>query len=357
MCFPAPGPRCSYHAHKEYLSALSRYENSLNADDKIALGELLDIKRDAYYSTPRGQNFLRREADARQGLERENFLLQLQKGQKTREQQVKDYQSMIERKDTSFKERKDQAGIKISKYGTAAALGLLFFKESYPHKEAKIVSRDTLELNDGAKILVLPSKYQAKWASATLEDGKYVSEGDALNDVLNSSISFVDLSENSQDAMLDWFGQQLESKGYIGVASVNTSTQDVALFGIHNLESTYVPSLKVASRLGGTTNYYGDVDLLKKLVKGTPFEGGRFVKVEDLKKTILFDVPPQAESAKKISEEFYLGWHENSEGGHYEVRRRHISKNYDVIVKLKAKRVLFASGVDDEMKKLLKPEV
>jgi len=353
MCFPSPGPRCSYHAHKEYVVALQRYENSSNVEEKILLGKILEDKRESYYSTPRGQNFLRREADAQSGLERDKLLTQLELGKKLRQQQMDDYQSMLARKDTSFKEKRIESSFKLTKYGAAAGLALLFLKENYPDTNPKIIRRDTILLDSGRKLLVLPYTYQSIWGEAKLAGSEYIAESPLISDVLNSSISLHSLSDSAQDKTFSWFTETLESQDYVGVASVNSTTQDVAIFGIHNLESVYEPSLKLAKRLGGTTNYFGDISTIQNLIKGTVFEHGKVIYVEKLKKTIISGIPPQPNALCGLSEDFFLGWRGTGEGGYFEVRRKHVSAKYDIVLKLSGKRVLFASGVDDEVKSLL----
>jgi len=356
MCFPEPGPRCSYHAHKEYLVALKRYEDCLEPEKKLILGEILEEKTDVYYSTPRGQNFLRREADHNTGYERDRYLLLLSKAEKVREKQVQDYQSTIANKDSRFKDKTLELGRKVSKYGVAAGLTLLFIKEHLPDSKARIVSKDTIELSPGRLLLVLPPKYQGNWGRAKQSGEVFETDSEVLAEVLNSSINLNDLSSHSLDNTIEWFSQVLTDSGYIGIASVNPTTQDVAIYDIHNLEDTYDFSLKLSKRLGGTTSYAGDVETVEKSLIGTVFGKGKVVQVGPLKKTIVLGVPPQPKALCSVSDEFYLGWHAATEEGYFEVRRKHISNTYDVVVKLRVKRRLFASGLSPEVRTILNGE-
>lgn len=355
MCFPSPGPRCSYHAHKEYIVALQRYENCLNVKEKISLGKILEDKKESYYSTPRGQNLLRRNADSHTGLERDRFLAEMKLGEQLRQKQMNDYQNMLVNKNTSFKDKRKENNFKLSKYGEAAGLTLLFLKENYSNSEASILSRDTILLGNGKKLLVLPSTYQSTWAVAELENDQYTTSSLVLDTILNSSINLRDLSGEAQVNTFDWFTHTLEENDYVGVASVNSGTQDVAIFEVKDLSSVYEPSLKLAKRLGGTTNYFGDKSVIEGLTKGTVFEQGSILYVEDLKKTIIINVAPQSKELCQLSADFFLGWRNTSEGGYFEVRRKHLSKKFDVNLQLTAKKVLFASGVDNTLKALLEP--
>lgn len=355
MCVPSPGPRCSYHAHKEYLVALKRFEEARTPEEKIVAGEVLEVKTRAYYSTPRGQNFLRREADSAEGLKRQEYLSLLKQAEDTREQQMHDFQIMVDRKNTTFKEKTAVEGRKFSRYVSAAALTLLFLKEQYPEISVTIIDKQTVIVGDRIKILVLPSKYQNIWGESTIKEGVFESGDESFDEVLNSLALSRKLNELRHENAFTWFERRVVESGYVLFASVNINTQDVAIFTVDKIKQGYSLDLKLKKRLGGTTYCFGEVDKVEQLLHGTVFEKGEVLELANFKKTIITGVPPQPLKDCVLSEEYFLGWRQNVEGeGYFEVRKRHISKKYDVVVKLKARRVLFSSGVDEKALKLLK---
>lgn len=352
MCVPSPGPRCSYHAHKEYLVALQKFELAQNADEKIRLGKILEEKTLAFYSTPRGQNFLRREADASEGLKKQEWLTLLKKAEETRSQQMHDFQEMVNRKDSSFKEKTLQEGKKFSRYMSAVALALLFFKENCPELETTIIDKQTLKVGD-LFVFVLPLKYQNVWGLVERVEEEYVHTDTNLATVLNSNLALTNLGTQQTIQVFDWFSKEVEQR-YTMVAIVNVATQDVAVTRPRNLNKIFNVNLKLKKRLGGTTYSFKEVNKIEPLLHGTVFQEGKIVELEKFRKTIITGIPPQPKNVCVLSEDFFLGWRENKNGeGYFEVRRRHISNKYDLIVKLKARRNLFVTGIDDEAKKVL----
>lgn len=355
MCVPSPGPRCSYHAHKEYLVALQKFEAATTADTKLVAGNILKAKSEVFYSTPRGQNFLRREADANEGLKRTEFLNLLRQAEETRASQLHAFQQMVERKDSSFKDKTLQEGKKFSRYVSATALTVLFLKERNANLEVKIVDKQTVLVNNKIKVLVLPSKHQNVWGETTLNGEKYETESKKMQTVLNSSILLINLDEQKTVTAYDWFEKQIISAGYNMVASVNVHTQDVVIMPVEKIRDTYSLSLKLAKRLGGTTYSLGEVEAIEKLLPNTLFSEGKVVELANRKKTVITGVPPQPKHDCILNAEYFLSWRQNVEGeGYFEVRKRHISKAYNIVVKLKTKKTLFASGIDLEMAKELK---
>lgn len=350
MCYPSPGPRCSNHAYKEYVEAQQRFAVCVDAEEKLILGNKLEEKRAAYESTPRGQNELRRQADSTTGLEREQLLARFRKGVETRVKQFEDYNLSVARKDTSFTELMHDKEYTRGRYQDASGIALLYLTSQPLDKEFHIENAHTITANE-KKLFILPEKYQGKWAQAKQENGIYTTTSSLLKEVLNSTLDTSNLSAKNQQKSLRWFVELLESESYAGFAAVNRRTQDVAVMPLSRLGEAYDISLKVKKRLGGTTNYAGELEPIKALLKGTPFEKGNLLQPAGTNKTVVYGILPQAKEDCVISPEFYLAWHVSNEGtdGYFEVRRRHSSSNFDILVCLKAKRQLTVSAISKEV--------
>lgn len=371
MCFQYPGPRCSYHAHKEYLTALSSYERATDAENKIRLGEILETKKETYYSTPRGQNFLRREADASKDLVRENWLLLLKTAEQTRANQLAAYHNATERKDSSWREEIIERGKKLSKYGNATGIVCVHLLDSFPELKFTAIKDDTIHVEHFGKILVLPPKYQHQCATAVLsDDNKYrvtnmvssvgVNIVDTtgeesfkeLTEVVNDTHNTRDLREDQVKVFSKWWVNQLTNDGYVAVATVNLLTQDVVLMSLEDLFKVYTVRLKKNKRLGGTTAYTGSVENVVTILKDSPFKDGQVVFSEKLKKTLVLNVTPLAEKFKH-QQDLYLGYRKTGSEEYYEVRKKHLSNNYDINVLLKLERFIIKNVFDSGIRKKL----
>lgn len=352
MCYPTPGPRCSYHTHKEYVEALQKYNSAKDADEKIILGGRLKEKQEAFESTPRGQNGLRREADAAEGLQRANLLLRLKASENLRKKQLEDYANVIVRKDTSLKEAVSEKGLNLNRYYSACGIAMLNLGTQFPDVEFHIEGEYTLSSKLG-KLLVLPEKYQAVWGVVAKKDDKFKHVSSMLSNVLNTSLNLAELSEKNQASTWVWFKEALKAKGYVGFVSVNRKTQDMIVSTFDKVESLYEVSLKVKKRLSGTSKYTGSIENVQVLLKGTPFENASIIQDPKIGKTILYGVPPQARSACFLSEDIFLGWHKGIKeaNGYYEVRKRQPSNNYDIHICLKASKQVVLTAVDSEIYK------
>ena len=332
---------------------MKAYELATDATDKLRKGDILEEKKEAYYSTPRGQNFLRREADAADGLEREQWLILLRQGEATRNEQLKAYRESVERKDTSLKENLVERGKSLSKYGTATGMAGVYLLDEFPELKLEILSDDTIHVEQFGKILVLPPKYQHKWGETQLREGRFLHYDSDFAGILNDCSNTKDLRADQQEVFYEWFADELHNKGYVAVASVNSITQDVAVMPLEDLTKAYTVRIKKNKRLGGTTNYLGSPEELKPLLEGTPFEKGKVLFAESLKKTIIIGVPRQAQKDCHL-DGIYLGYRNTGSEEYFEVRRKHVSTNYDVFIALKAIRVLTNSGIENELKKKLR---
>lgn len=356
MCYPAPGPRCSRHAYNEYIEAKQKYTLSTDSNQKLSLGIKLKEKETAYYATKRGQNFLRREADAATGIERDKFLILKEAGERLREQQLKDYYDSVDRSSSSLRDKAGAKEIKLGRYDFAVGIASLFIADRYKDLDFHIESKDTIVVNDN-KIFVLPRKYQNIFAEVIQDDDKFTTEDEVLSSVLNTTSTYEKLPESLSTKASNWFVTQLQEKGYKAVAIVNNKTEDVAIVGLDEIGKLFDINLKIAKKLGGTTFYNGDTDYIKQLIKGTVFEKGRILALPDKKKVVVYDVPPQSKKEGFLSEDIFLGWHASNDEkvkGYFEVRKRHQSKKYNVIVKLLINKELFSSAIDEKIKYLFK---
>lgn len=355
MCYPAPGPRCSRHAYNEYIEAKQKYTLSTDSNQKLSLGIKLKEKETAYYATKRGQNFLRREADATTGIERDKFLILKEAGERLREQQLKAYYDSLDRYSSSLRDKAGAKEVKLGRYDSAVGIASLFLADKYKDLDFHIESKDTVIVNDN-KILVLPRKYQNIFAEVLMDDDeKFVTDDEELSFILNSTSSYEKLPEFLATKTSSWFTARLREKGYQAVAIVNNKTEDVAIVNISEISNLFDINLKVAKKLGGTTFYNGDTDYIKPLIKGTVFEKGTVLALPDKKKVVIYDVPPQAKKEGFLSEEIFLGWHASGDErvkGYFEVRKRHQSKKYNIIVKLLITKELFSSAIDEKVKHL-----
>jgi hypothetical protein len=352
MCYPTPGPRCSNHAYKEYVEAQQKYAKAKNADQKLILGNKMNEKEEAYYATPRGLNLLRRQIDSSEGMERDKYIFLRNRGEALRAQQLKDYANTVANQSSNLEEKTQIHDVRFGRYDKAVAIAGLFLANKYPEKEIHIESKDTIILDEN-KILVLPNKYQNKWGSASLKDNKFISPDDeSLNEILSTYGSFVD-SDNSPDSKISqWFISHLQNQGYTAFASVNTRTENVVILKLDKLADTYSISIKPVKRLGGTSPYSGTLEDIEKLLVGTPFANGKLLNITEPRKLVIYDVAPQSIKTGALSEDVFLGWHKPTQpgsGGYYEVRKRHNSNNYDVIIKLASMKAVFVTGVEDDL--------
>jgi len=354
MCYPAPGPRCSRHAYNEYIEAKQKYTLSTDPNQKLSLGIRLKDKETAYYATKRGQNFLRREADAVTGIERDKFLILKEAGERLREQQLKAYYESVDRSSSNLREKAGAKEVKLGRYDSAVGVASLFLADKYKDLDFHVESKDTVIVNDN-KIFVLPRKYQNTLAEAVLDENKFVTDDDDLSFILNATSSYERLPENLSSKASKWLIAELKTRGYKAVAIVNNKTEDVAIVDLNEIGKLFDINLKVAKKLGGTTFYNGDTTYIEQLIKGTVFAKGRVLSLPEKKKVVVYDVPPQAKKEGFLSEDIFLGWHASNDEaikGYFEVRKRHQSKKYNVIVKLLIKKDLFSSAIDEKVKHL-----
>ena len=347
MCYPTPGPRCSDHAEREYVEAEKLFSRSIDPTEKILLGVRLREKQEIFETTPRGQNDLRRAADAATGLAREELLLRMEKGRLTREQQLKDYHYAVKNKDTSYMDYMAEKGYHSGKYLDAVGITGLFLGSQYPDTHFLVDDFHTL-VSDELKVFVVPEKHQQKWGTCVFKETVGFTTDDVLLEkVFRGSFDVSNPSPDNQIIIMAWFKNVLKSKGYTHVASVNRVTQNVLVFPTDELEKMYTVKLKMRRRLGGSTNFVGGIEDVKFLLAGTVFEDGEVLQPKGTRKTVVYGVLPQAKEDCNLNEELYLSWRDAFEGedGYFEVRRRHLSNNFNITVCLQVRKPVKVTGI------------
>lgn len=351
MCYPVPGPRCSAHAYKELVEAEKKFVNCTDPSTKLLLGASLEEKQNTYDSTPRGQNDLRRAADLAEGLEKEELLLRLRRGEEIRKQQLDAYHAMLRNKKSRFTDSVEEKGYVGGRYQDACGIAAMFLADRFPSEEFHVADLTTI-ISDTRKVLVLAEKYVNKWGSCVYTKSRgYQSDDILLNKIFQESINLPVLSPNNQKLMFKWFVSTLNLDGYTHFAAVNRKTEDTVVLPLEEMPKLYSIKMKLRKRIGGSTNYRGNVAELLQYLVGTPFEEGKLIQPEGTSKTVIYGVPPQAKQDCVLTNEIFLSWRDSHDGdeGYFEIRRKHVSENYDVIVQLNVNRNINISGIQSNL--------
>jgi len=366
MCHPNPGPRCSNHAYREYVAALQNFEAVQdNASKKISLGKIVEEKQLVLDSTPRGQSRLRQEINVTTDpIEKGLLEKRLTDGIALRKNQL---EALYSYKDSSAKEEKLQlkaAGLK-NKYALATGIAFERIPRLVKNNDLslEVLSSHYLEVNSvvepmsaaeeestegsdpvdinystvsgSLKILTLTPKYQDSWAVAKFEDEQYQSE-EGLQEILNTSIDLMDLSSEEQSKAHRWFENKLMEDQVNLVSPVDVNSLEVMLITPTEVGKLYSIGFKLRKKLGGTSPYVGSAEDLQSKLENTVFASGSVEQSESKPPiTLLFGVPNQPKQDCLIGEDILLSWHPKE---FFQVRKRHISNTYEVIVVLKAKK-------------------
>ena len=355
MCYPPPGPRCSDHAHKELLHALKEVAREDDVNRKILLQLKVDEAQKNFYTTPRGQNELKREiallsnsedADSRiKSWELKRFLLE---GEATRKEQLKSLTQTQNFKKTFVKDALNSR----NKNDTATAIVFNAILEATSDIESNVhiskpnfieFSKEDMTL----RVLCLPEKFQTVWDRLHLEEGYLVSDNPLeevdvpeFTKILNDNLTFDNLSSEQTITVRDWLIAKIKSLEIDVIATVDRRTEMVTFLDPANILDYYAVNFKLSKRLGGTAQYRKSIDALAQALQGTLFENAEIVEIKDsnntLSKIVLLGVPIQPEVERSVGN-IYLSWRESSESdtaGYYEVRTKHESKNYDLKVVL-----------------------
>lgn len=347
MCYPYPGPRCSAHAHSDWLTALQRYENEQDPDRKLSLKEDLEAKQATFDSTPRGQNNLRREQAESQNKEQQSQLYaRIVAGKELRDSQMAAYYAIkddLYTDDAPQKEILAQNNIS-GRYALAAAVAyerILDILDGV-EAEAHLISKDTITVTlpnqEPYKILVLPTKYQAAWKQATQNNpGLYETGDPQLDDILSSSRRYTNLGADDKERINGWAVNHLEAEGYKLVALTHPAGKDITFISTQELPKFTNAELKLRKRFSGTTPYAGSEETIKEAITGTVFETGSLVTLPSSKRILITGVPPQSKETCKLGS-LWMSYKETETESWFEVRVSAPITRYDVHLLIKARR-------------------
>lgn len=347
MCYPYPGPRCSAHAHSDWLAALQRYENEQDPDRKLSFKEDLETKQAIFDATPRGQNNLRREqAESHDKEQQSQLYARIVAGKELRDNQMAAYYAIkddLYTDDAPQKEVLAQNNI-AGRYALAAAVAYERVLDILDGEgaEAHLISKDTITVNlpdqDPYKILVLPTKYQAAWKQATQNSPGTYSTGDSqLDDILSSSRRYTNLGAEETQKVNGWAVAHLEAEGYKVIALTHPAGRDITFISTQELPKFTNSELKLRKRFSGTTPYQGTAENVKEAITGTIFETGSLVTLPNSKRILITGVPPQAKDTCKLGG-LWMSHKQTDTESWFEVRVSAPITRYDVHLLIKARR-------------------
>lgn len=350
MCYPPPGPRCSSHANAEWLKACAALEEETDTNNRIRLQMRVDDAYRNFCSTPRGQNRLRREIaaianDPEQKELQIELSLQLRDGELTRKNQMTAFLAMKNNKEFSIK------SLLKTTNKQEQAVGIVFhtLMQVLPEAHADtchILPENIIQCGD-AKILCLPEKHQRVAGTFTEDINGYLSSPDIPSESLDILASFNDPSLMS-DAHLSDITEtlliaELKKQNINYVAIVDVKTEAVITDSIDNLLSHYKPTYKQRKKLGGTSPYaHGLSQTLKDEIVDSPLEQGSVTQtiINGVTRTFITDVSPLLRS-EQHTRSFYFAEKSTPDGTlYYEVRSRHQSSKYDLLVSLRRKMLV-----------------
>lgn len=362
MCYPPPGPRCSSHAHEEWLKHLNALEKETNTHKRIRLQMKVDESFRAFTATPRGQNRLIREMGALAN-EPENtetlakLSLQLRDGQLTRKNQIAAFQASKNSKEDSIKELLQTS----NKQEQAVGIAFHVLMQHLPEKDADnahIGKDNCIEIGE-TKILCLPQKHQRLFGTMREEEDGYLSSSDLPIEALDALADFADptlITPNHIAKLSTELVSSFKANGIHYYASVDVKTEKVIFGNIDNLLEHYSISFKQKRKLGGTYPYiHGETDELQEALYGTMFEKCLIATatVKEQKRTYLLDTPYAEGNSLRIGR-FYLAEQVTADGSRFhEVRIRHQSSQYEVNAVLVRKLLVIASFDELEVKKFI----
>jgi hypothetical protein len=336
MCFPSPGPRCSAHAHDEYLTAKSRYARATTSAESLRLARVLEEKTRIYDTTPRGMNDLQRAANATENeLERTVLLQRFAVGRATRAAQLKAYNENQRHVVSSTTKALRESGI-TGRYEIAAGLAYAHMSQKHPDATVEIEDLHTLVLtqgNESVRVFVIPHKYQDFWAEVSLRDNRWVGApgNEDLARVLNTqSVGQTQLHARNQGLLQGWFTRTLEARGYSSALAVDTRNGNVRELQLDKLYDVFQIDLTLREKRGGTTVWVGSQAELEQLLSGSVFAAGQLVKAG--REYVISGVPQQSKTQLHLPQGLYMSWRETTED--FVARRVHASTKSSVIVRL-----------------------
>lgn len=340
MCFPSPGPRCSAHAHAEYLTALGRFKRAKTVEEQVRLGAVLEDKQRVYETTPRGLNGLRREADLTQDASMQFILRRrFEAGSAARKSQLAQYNAQQRSKSTAVRETLQEQGIG-GRYQLAAGIAYAHLAAQYGAEQVELLDVHTAVAQvagDERRFFVLPQKYQDFWGEVNHLGDKWLSQDAELTAFLAAQHGHLEhLATANLPALESWFAQRLRASDYAEVLAVDTRSERVEQLAIAQLGERYAINLSLREKRGGTTAWAGAESNLKALLAGTPYAAGAVRK--EGREYVISGVAQQLRRDLHVGDNLYMAW--RADTADFAVRRAHASSKYAVVVKLALKAAL-----------------
>lgn len=352
MCYSPPGPRCSHHSHQEMMKALIAAQEENNPNRKLILQERYENAQKIFYSTPRGQNELRRdiavltrEVKTHPELESQltDLKLNFQNGQILRKNQLIAYKVSLENRNSSIKET---LGISNKQtLASAIAFNDILSLSEHSEVEAHITSPHLIKLTSSSadqNILCLHQKFQTTIEVAKTEGEDLVlaqtfdsAQASEIAEIFKKYHTYTSLPYPIQRNLQKWVQSWLLYKKIALIANVDTRTETTQYLAPHELFQHYLLGFKLKRKLGGTTAYrHGRTQELEDAITGTTFSGSTIehVVTGNTKQTYLMNSTVTTDLHHGI---FYFAPQRSDKGElFYEVRTTHQSTQYNVILTL-----------------------
>lgn len=341
MCLPFPAPRCSHHASQEYQLAERKFAHAVTVEAKLEAGAELQRKKEAYYLTPRGLNELRQELTTASEANRPKIEADILRYEQLRKNALDAYQATIDRSDTELVELLASTGRKLTRDEKATTITSLNLERDFSI-DVTVEDTSTILTEKFGRVLCLAHKHQHLIGKATLAEAGWETQTPHLQHLLRT-INHDSPNQAEQAALTGWWIKTLTHKGYQAFSVVNLRTQDSALYSLNKLGTIMSAQLNLVKRQGGTTNWLGNIDHLRKIIAGTDY-AGEIIQSREHKKTLITGVA--ADLPSHGIEDLYLA---RRKEGTYEVRRRHISSIYDVHLRLTTNMLPLHTSVHEDL--------
>lgn len=343
MCLPEPGPRCSHHAYKSYVKAISAHTKASTPEEKERTKVALERKTRIYDSTPKGQNELKRSLMYSESPEvKADAQRRLTAGEKLREKQMHDYLIVKIRKNRMFDGEDSQE--KLSRKMETVAVAMYSFADGFSDGTSEVVNETTLKTKLG-KFFVIGSK-------ATIPlfvfDNTY---DDSISNVVSTvpETHWAKLETPDTSLLMNQWFSALKNEGYVGIAVVNINTSEVAFLDFADTLKVFDIQFKLKKKLGGTT----------KWVRGKDSVVAAFGHLDEFKNAIYTTGPNGLTVSgigyimknERTQGEIFLSEVKDEENNFaYIVRRRHNSNKSTVNALLRPKTLAFSASISDSLR-------
>lgn len=336
MCKAEPGPRCSFHAHKEYTATISALAKASTEAEKVRLEGKLSEKEEIYYTTPRGQNFLRRKLMfAETEEERALYEQKLNRGVETREAQLAAYRALHDRatnENLAIREN-SSLSLRTKKAGIVLKRCIQWLRIDTATIGA---NSDTLETPAGS-FLIVGGKHTARIPNPSDMRG------------LPQLGVWVDADpELSALVMSHYFGE-LKKSGFRGVSLINYISDDVCFLTFDDAEKAFQVRVKQTEKKGGTNKWVRSSQEAAGQLREAGFPEMKFSShpQHGLIATSEEMIPAAMNTAGNV----YLSRQEADNGeSFYIVRRRSSSSQVLLTLELRPRKKTFGSYVSEDFR-------